>query len=134
MAEDIKLLHEEEVSNESCTNPRATRQYNMVMGPDATQNQEWLCWRGPAAIYPTDRPRWVICEIWGSHSAHHEHYCGRDAMNSSCGLFNDVASIIDSIATDVVMIGESWIRRDRDVSEVHSRHLHEEPGRNHDKT
>jgi hypothetical protein len=26
------------------------------MGPDGTQNQEWLCWRGPVAIYPTDRP------------------------------------------------------------------------------
>jgi hypothetical protein len=21
-----------------------------------TRNQEWLCWRGPAVIYPTDRP------------------------------------------------------------------------------
>jgi hypothetical protein len=24
-----------------------------------TRNQDWLCWRGPAAIYPTDRIQWV---------------------------------------------------------------------------
>jgi hypothetical protein len=23
---------------------------NMVMDPDGTQNEDWLCWRGPAAI------------------------------------------------------------------------------------
>jgi hypothetical protein len=25
-----------------------------------TRNQQWLCWRGPAAIYPTDWKIWVI--------------------------------------------------------------------------
>jgi hypothetical protein len=27
------------------------RNRNVVMGPDGTWNQEWLCWRGPAANY-----------------------------------------------------------------------------------
>jgi hypothetical protein len=30
---------------------------NIVMGPDGTRHQDWLCWRGPIAIHPpTDRP------------------------------------------------------------------------------
>jgi hypothetical protein len=31
---------------------------NLVMSPDATRNQELLCWRGPAANYCT--ARWII--------------------------------------------------------------------------
>jgi hypothetical protein len=28
----------------------------MIVGPDETRNQDLLCWRGLAAIYPTDSP------------------------------------------------------------------------------
>jgi hypothetical protein len=30
------------------------RQKNVAMGPSGARNQEWLCWRRPAAICPTD--------------------------------------------------------------------------------
>jgi hypothetical protein len=36
-----------------CRSPR--RNKNMVLGPDGIRNQDWLRWRGPPAIYPTDR-------------------------------------------------------------------------------
>jgi hypothetical protein len=28
---------------------------NTVMGPDGTQNQDWLCWQRPAAVHLTDQ-------------------------------------------------------------------------------
>jgi hypothetical protein len=31
------------------------KERNIVTGPDRARNQEGLCWRGPAAIYLTDR-------------------------------------------------------------------------------
>jgi hypothetical protein len=40
----------------SCTTPRVVRQKNMAIKSRRTRNQGWLCWRGPAAIYPTERP------------------------------------------------------------------------------
>jgi hypothetical protein len=43
------------IHSEICTTPILVREWNIVMDPHGALNQEWLCWRGPAAICPTDR-------------------------------------------------------------------------------
>jgi hypothetical protein len=43
---------------------RKSLRNNMVRGTDATQKQDWLCWRGPAAIYPTDCNKPGCTSFW----------------------------------------------------------------------
>jgi hypothetical protein len=57
---------------------------NMVMGPDGARNQLWLCWRGPAVIYPTDREN----KFWGFFSGENLNYVLLGYMRL-CSLVGD---------------------------------------------
>jgi hypothetical protein len=56
---------------------------NYGHGSWGTRNQQWLCWRGPAAIYPTDLPTVNCTREWYGTITCHEFrpWCWRHGLN-----------------------------------------------------
>jgi hypothetical protein len=65
----------------SCFKSRkwSLNEHNLAMGPDWIRNQEWLCWRGPAAIYWSASPSSLLlcrcshCPATPSDTSHAKH-------------------------------------------------------------
>jgi hypothetical protein len=83
---------------------------HMVMGPDGTRNQDWPCWWGPVAIYPT---KWPTCILPKWPHQHYEYY--------TCIFL--IHHTLKKVVTDIKLAikkGTGWRKR-KDVLWFHER-------------
>jgi hypothetical protein len=70
----------------------------LVKSLDETWSQEWLCWRGPAAIWPTDRPTHLL-------------WYGMDSIENDASNNSIIACIRchGSVSTEPLPSNDKWI-------------------------